>query len=48
MRKSHVLLIHDGNLLVARMELGRFSEMQSAFDSLVGSLELSGAQDPGS
>ena len=33
-------IIHEGHLLVARMELGRFGEMEQPFDALVGSLSF--------
>ncbi len=39
-RKRHVFVLNEGNLLVARMELGRFVEMEAAFDSLVASLQF--------
>jgi hypothetical protein len=37
-RRRHLFVLNDGYLLVARMELGRFSEMEAAFDALVASL----------
>jgi hypothetical protein len=39
-RKSYLFVLNEGNLLVARMELGEFSDMQSAFGALVDSLEI--------
>jgi hypothetical protein len=39
-RKSYVFVLNEGNLLVARMELGRHAELQAAFDELVESLEI--------
>jgi len=40
MRKSYLFIVNDGSLLVMRMELGRYPEMQEAFESVVSSLEL--------
>jgi hypothetical protein len=40
LRKRHVFILNQGSVLVARMELGRFAEMEAAFDALVASLEL--------
>ena len=39
-RKGYLFALNEGNLLVARMELGEFSTMQPAFDALVDSLEI--------
>jgi hypothetical protein len=39
-RFRHVVVLNEGNLLLARMELGRFEEMQAAFDDLVASLSF--------
>jgi len=39
-RKSHLFVLNKGNLLVTRMELGRFPEMKPAFDALVASLRV--------
>jgi len=39
-RQSYLFVLNDGNLLVARMELGRFEDMKPAFDALVDSLEI--------
>jgi hypothetical protein len=40
LRKRHVFVLNEGSVLVARMELGWFAEMEAAFDALVASLEL--------
>lgn len=47
-RKSHVFVLNDERLLVLWMDLGRFEQMQEAFDALVASLELPPRQGPGS
>ena len=39
-RFRHVFVLNEGNLLLARMELGRFEEMEAAFDDLVASLSF--------
>jgi len=39
-RRRHLFVLNDGYLLVARMELGRFSEMEPAFDTLATSLRF--------
>lgn len=39
-RRRYVFVLNEGNLLVARMELGRFSEMEPVFDALVASLRF--------
>lgn len=39
-RKRHVFILNEGNLLVARMELGTFAEMEPAFEALMASLHL--------
>jgi hypothetical protein len=40
LRKRHLFILNNGNLLVARMELGRFAESVEAFDALTGSLRF--------
>lgn len=47
-RRRHLFVLNDGYLLVARMELGRFSEMESAFDALTSSLRFSQSEVGGS
>jgi hypothetical protein len=42
-RLRHVFVLNEGNLLLARMEMGRFAEMEAAFDDLVASLSFRGA-----
>jgi hypothetical protein len=39
-RESWLFVINRGNLLVLRMEMGRFARMQPAFDAMVNSLEF--------
>lgn len=39
-RRRHVFVLNEGNLLVARMEAGQFSEMEPVFDAMVASLEF--------
>jgi hypothetical protein len=39
-RQSYLFVLNGGNLLVARMELGKYPEMQPAFNALVDSLEI--------
>ena len=39
-RQRHVFILNGGNVLVARTELGKFEDMEAAFDALVASLEL--------
>ena len=43
-RKRHLFVLNEGNLLVFRMELGGFEELQPAFDGLVASLQMSAGQ----
>lgn len=42
-RLRHVFVLNEGNLLLARMEMGRFPEMETTFDDLVASLSFAGA-----
>jgi hypothetical protein len=39
-RFRHVFVLNEGNLLLARMEMGRFEDMEPAFDDLVASLSF--------
>lgn len=39
-RRRHLFVLDEGNLLVARMEMGRFEEMAAAFDALVASIRI--------
>lgn len=39
-RKRYLFVLNEGNLLVARMESGRFPDMEPAFDALVASLRF--------
>ena len=47
-RKRYLFILSQGNLLVARMELGKFSEMEPVFDTLVTTLRLVEPQKAGS
>jgi len=40
-RQRYVFVLNNGNLLVARMELGKFPEMEPAFQALLTSLRFS-------
>ena len=40
LRLRHVFVLNEGNLLLARMEMGQFSGMEKAFDDLVASLSF--------
>ena len=39
-RQSFLFVLNEGNMLVARMQLGKQAEMQQPFDALVDSLEF--------
>jgi hypothetical protein len=39
-RKSYLFVLNEENLLVARMELGRYSALQTSFETLADSLEI--------
>ncbi len=47
-RKRYLFMLNRGNLLVVRMELGKFSEMEPAFDTLLSTLRLVQIQGPAS
>ena len=39
-RQSYLFVLNEGNLVVARMELGKFAVMTDAFEAIVESLEI--------
>ena len=41
-RRRHVFVLNEGNLLLARMETGRFQEMETTFDDLIATLRFRG------
>jgi hypothetical protein len=47
-RKSYLFVLNKGNLLVVRMESGRFPEMEPAFNSIVATIRVLELQGSGS